>query len=74
MVNTDHYKKWQCKHIIPLHEWSDHIGRFTGMFIYDEEYGNEDEGFGPGTRFEDFPKKWCCPDCGNPKDEFVEIV
>ncbi|MEH6561784.1 MAG: rubredoxin, partial [Marinobacter sp.] len=32
--------------------------------IYDEALGDEAEGFPPGTRFEDIPDDWCCPDCG----------
>ena len=75
MVNTDHLRIWQCKHI-ETKSVRGHImlGRFKGIFIYDEEYGDEDEGFEPGTRFEDLPKNWCCPDCGGSKDAFVEIV
>jgi rubredoxin len=74
MVNTDHSRIWQCVHHKAINGEHVMLGRFKGIFIYDEEYGDEDEGFEPGTRFEDLPKNWCCPDCGATKDAFVEIV
>ena len=39
-------------------------------FIYDEEEGLPEEGIKPGTRFEDIPDDWCCPDCGVSKFDF----
>jgi rubredoxin-NAD+ reductase len=53
-------KKWQC---------------IVCGFIYDEAEGNEDEGFAPGTRWEDISEDWICPDCGVSKADFemVEI-
>ncbi|MBS0457970.1 MAG: rubredoxin [Proteobacteria bacterium] len=39
-------------------------------FIYDEAQGLPDEGIAPGTRWEDVPDTWCCPDCGVTKDDF----
>jgi rubredoxin len=44
-------------------------------FIYDEAVGLPDEGIAPGTRWDDIPLSWCCPDCGAGKDDFelVEI-
>ena len=42
-------------------------------YIYDEEFGDEEEGFPPGTRFEDIDDNWICPDCGMTKDMFVEV-
>lgn len=41
--------------------------------IYDEEKGIPDEGILPGTRWEDIPDDWVCPDCGAGKDAFVLI-
>ena len=32
-------------------------------FIYEEEKGLPEEGFAPGTRWEDIPDTWVCPDC-----------
>ena len=42
-------------------------------FIYDEAAGLPDEGIVPGTRWEDVPPNWTCPECGARKDDF-EIV
>ena len=33
-------------------------------FIYDEAEGLPEEGIEPGTRWEEIPDDWCCPDCG----------
>ncbi len=38
--------------------------------IYDEALGAPDEGIPPGTRFEDIPDDWVCPDCGVGKSEY----
>ncbi|HUJ02993.1 MAG TPA: rubredoxin [Rhizomicrobium sp.] len=32
-------------------------------FIYDEAKGFPREGFRPGTKWEDVPDTWACPDC-----------
>lgn len=44
-------------------------------FIYDEAEGLPEEDIEPGTRWEDIPDTWTCPDCGATKDDFemVEI-
>lgn len=44
-------------------------------FIYEEEMGLPEEGFAPGTRWEDIPDTWICPDCDAGKEDFemVEI-
>lgn len=44
-------------------------------FIYSEQAGLPDEGIAPGTRWEDVPITWRCPDCGIGKADFdmVEI-
>ncbi len=38
--------------------------------IYDEELGDPDSGISSGTRWEDVPADWTCPDCGSSKDDF----
>ncbi len=54
------YRKWQCQ--------------LCG-FLYDEALGMPEEGIAPGTRWEDIPATWTCPDCGAGKEEFVmEVV
>ena len=52
------YKKWEC---------------IACGYVYDEELGDEEEGFSPGTRFEDIDDDWFCPDCGATKEMFVEM-
>ena len=42
-------------------------------YIYDEELGDEEEGLAPGTRWEDIPDDWYCPDCGAEKEMFMEM-
>ncbi len=48
-------KKWQC---------------IICGFIYDEEAGLEEEGIAPGTKWEDVPEDWICPECGVGKVDF----
>ena len=38
--------------------------------VYDEAKGLPDEGILAGTRWEDIPDDWVCPDCGVGKDQF----
>lgn len=42
-------------------------------FIYNEEEGLPEEGIEPGTRWNDIPEDWMCPDCGLSKAEFEMI-
>ncbi|MDA1107235.1 MAG: rubredoxin [Proteobacteria bacterium] len=52
-------KKWQC---------------VVCGFIYDEAAGLPKEGIAPGTRWEDIPEAWACPDCGVAKADFEMVV
>ncbi len=42
-------------------------------FIYDEAKGWPEDGIEAGTRWEDVPSDWYCPDCGVTKDDFEMI-
>jgi rubredoxin len=44
-------------------------------WIYDEAEGCADDGIAPGTKWDDVPMNWTCPECGARKDDFemVEI-
>jgi rubredoxin len=42
-------------------------------YIYDEAQGIPEEGIPAGTRFEDIPDTWTCPDCGATKADFELI-
>ena len=39
-------------------------------WLYDEEQGCPEEGLCPGTKWEDIPDDWCCPECGISKSDF----
>lgn len=43
-------------------------------FLYDEARGLPEHGLPPGTRWEDIPPDWCCPDCGTPKHQFEMVT
>jgi len=59
-VNEGNYRTWMC---------------IICGWVYDEEKGAPAEGIAPGTRWEDIPEFWVCPDCGASKSDFdlVEI-
>ncbi|WP_126322860.1 rubredoxin [Candidatus Rickettsiella viridis] len=42
-------------------------------WVYDEEKGDADEGLAPGTRWEDIPVTWRCPECGAMKEDFEMV-
>lgn len=42
-------------------------------YIYDPKIGDPDNGIPSGTRFEDLPQDWVCPECGVGKDMFEKI-
>lgn len=42
-------------------------------FTYDEAEGLPEEGIAPGTRWEDIPETWTCPDCGVTKSDFEMV-
>jgi rubredoxin-NAD+ reductase len=49
-----------------MNKW---ICTFCGT-IYDQAEGLPGEGIAAGTRFEDIPDDWVCPDCGMSKADF----
>ncbi len=49
------FRVWQCR---------------LCAFVYDEGKGMPDEGVAPGTRWEDVPETWSCPDCSATKADF----
>ena len=44
-------------------------------WVYEEAEGDPDGDIAPGTRWEDVPMNWVCPECGARKEDFemVEI-
>ncbi len=55
---SEPYKIWEC---------------LVCGWIYDEGKGDADEGFAPGTRWEDIPADWLCPECGVGKEDFEMV-
>ncbi|GAA4651439.1 rubredoxin [Kistimonas scapharcae] len=49
------WRKWQC---------------VICGFIYDEAEGWPEDSIAPGTRWDDVPEDWLCPDCGTCKQDF----
>ncbi|RMH44411.1 MAG: rubredoxin [Gammaproteobacteria bacterium] len=43
-------------------------------FQYSERDGLPEEGIPPGTRWEDIPDDWVCPDCGMDKSAFDMVA
>ena len=43
--------------------------------VYDEQKGDAHEGFAPGTRWEQVPDDWPCPDCAvREKPDFEAVA
>ncbi len=45
-------------------------------WVYDEAKGDPDSGIAAGTKWDDIPADWLCPDCGVGKEDFemIEMV
>ncbi|MFQ8847675.1 MAG: rubredoxin, partial [Clostridia bacterium] len=52
--------------------WSINVCQGCG-YEYDPETGDPEGGISPGTLFEALPEEWICPDCGEGKDQFIEV-
>jgi rubredoxin len=52
-------KKWQC---------------VVCGYIYDEAVGMPEDGIQAGTRWQDIPEGWACPDCGVAKADFEMVM
>ncbi|MBC8436311.1 MAG: rubredoxin [Candidatus Omnitrophica bacterium] len=42
-------------------------------YIYDPAVGDPEHGQPAGTKFEDLPADWVCPECGVGKDQFERM-
>lgn len=42
-------------------------------FIYNEETGDPEHGLAPGTKYENIPDTWSCPECGARKQSLIEL-
>jgi rubredoxin len=59
-------------------DWQQGVGMKSYMcvicgYVYEEEKGRPEDGIPPGTRWEDVPENWKCPDCGAAKSDFEMI-
>ncbi|MDK9701653.1 MAG: rubredoxin [Sulfuritalea sp.] len=52
------YAKWMC---------------LICGFIYDEANGIPEEGLPGGTRWDEIPPNWTCPECGARKEDFEMV-
>lgn len=50
-----------------MREW---VCVFCG-YVYSEADGCPEKGIPPGTKFEDLPDDWSCPDCESTKKDFI---
>lgn len=64
-------------------DWSNEVSDAYKLFVcvqcgfeYDEAKGWPEDGIAPGTRWDDIPEDWSCPDCGAAKSDFemVEVA
>jgi butyryl-CoA dehydrogenase len=52
--------------------WKQHICNGCG-YEYVPDIGDEENGVTPGTLYENLPDAWICPECGEEKDQFIEV-
>lgn len=55
--------------VIAMQAYKKYICVICG-FIYDEAEGWPEDGIEPGTKWDDVPENWFCPDCGAGKEDF----
>lgn len=59
MSDAEEFKTWMC---------------LICGFIYAEAAGMPEEGIPVGTRWEDIPLNWVCPECGARKTDFEMVT
>lgn len=63
-------KKYVPKKIAPT--WKTYVCNGCG-YEYDPAIGDIENDISPETLFEALPQEWICPDCGEEKDNFIEV-
>lgn len=58
-TSNEEFKTWMC---------------LICGWVYDEAAGLPEEGIAPGTRWEDVPMNWTCPECGARKEDFEMVA
>ena len=71
--------KQKTAYEIRIRDWSSDVCSSDLIqcgFEYDEALGWPEDGIEPGTRWDDIPDDWSCPDCGAAKSDFemVEVA
>ena len=57
--SSEEFKTWMC---------------LICGWVYDEAAGLPEEGIAPGTRWEQVPMNWTCPECGARKEDFEMVT
>lgn len=52
--------------------WKTYVCSGCG-YEYNQEIGDVENDIKPGTPFDKLPEEWICPDCGESKEEFIEV-
>ncbi|GHT00194.1 acyl-CoA dehydrogenase [Synergistales bacterium] len=52
--------------------WKAHICNGCG-YEYNPDIGDSEGGVSAGTLFENLPDSWICPECGEDKNQFIEV-
>lgn len=68
-MNGDHQA---CGHQAELTEAGAWICNVCG-YVYEEAAGCPTDGVAAGTRWEDVPADWLCPECGVGKNDFTKV-
>jgi len=63
-------KKYVPKKVAPT--WKRYVCNGCG-YEYDPAIGDIENDISPETLFEALPEEWICPDCGEEKDNFIEV-
>jgi rubredoxin len=53
-----------------LHQWQ----CIVCGYVYDEAVGDPEHGIQAGTRWDDIPSDWTCPECGVAKADFEMVL
>lgn len=60
------------KAAVPASEFKQWVCIICG-WVYDEAAGWPEDGIAPGTRWEDIPDDWRCPECDVGKEDFAMV-
>lgn len=58
------------KKVVPT--WKRYVCNGCG-YEYDPAVGDPENDVRPGTLFDALPEEWICPECGEEKDQFIEV-